>query len=132
MCIGDFLKMLTKQYICVNFMSSCWFIRIHISVGEFLKYPWSLLRKCRMCVESGFCCNSEEGVCTLFPVVYIFFIVQDLNLVCTWLLLKVYLWYFMTYFLWIYKMICGIFTIRADVGTFIFIVAFWLWCESKE
>jgi len=33
-----------------------------------------------MCVEGGFCCNSEEGVYILFSVLH-FFIVQDLNFV---------------------------------------------------
>jgi len=72
--------MLTKQYICMYFMSSCWIFRKCISVGKFLKYTWSLLHKCRMCVEGGFCCNSEEGVYILFSVLH-FFIVQDLNFV---------------------------------------------------
>ena len=59
-------------------MSSCWFVRKHISIGEFLKYTWSLPPKCRLCVKKGFYCNGEDGVCTLISVLD-FFIVQDLN-----------------------------------------------------
>jgi hypothetical protein len=78
-----------------------------------------------MCVERGVCCNSEEGVCTLFSVLH-FCVVQGLNFVIHLISFKSILVIFYEIFSLNIQMICSIFIIRADVGTFIFIVAFWL------